>query len=917
MEGQKSAKLLLRRATSGAVVVVGTDGAVGEVFSPDLDAEYARNWGPPSHRMHDDRLTESNNFVMLPPSPTGVSYGAASHPLNDVGEHSHPSGNHHPPSPLVKTLSVRLKKKDEQLATTEGRLQELHDYQLKQPVWRIYRGMCQFRFGYFSFLVMMMLVMFSFTFLMEIFFAIFLPSAKYDDNYYLRAACFLVTLPVVVFVLSYLFEESTRLFLDSIDKKEGSLPKFRLSLAVVIHYVRHRSEFTAMETDDAREEPATGEARRRKASTFPSVLLSETDDPFNDTVMEKKDEEDEAKMRELQKIADATAKAEALKEAARMAHPERSEASERARRRWKRAKAAVKSILLLAKVQDHGPPIDLSTFLIVDFICPVVFEVVTLLPTLVTFATSLSLTKSFEIYIEAGFWCCGVYLAIWIVTHFWSSRNAKMRILVSNYRRNRRFIQRAMMKLERNQRSESLWLLDVGFRFHHHIHKTVFEPVTTCCKKKNKERRHSLEEGMMPVVTEGTNPMIVAERETMHQRLTTAKSKWHDRNPWNSLSYGVRAIILLVLIIASALVSLESFLVGWPLMGVCLIGLSIVIQRRFPQIFGSMFRSFVTSFVVMSLVFFSSTFLIGTFVTGSDLDLGTYTNTSTTRDIVPLTDSAVYPVCSIDYGGMSMLDFALIADAAYGSTTELHKSLLGNRFNGTDLGDWKYVTRNNVSSDDQVWFELYFESVNMTVIAVRGTASAQDALEDMHFWFGITIMQVVNIIVPFLRQLPRDFVARFLSMSMLTSIMPSPIYQNLLDHAAAVKARVGGNLVITGHSLGGAMAAMVGAKTQSRAVSFSGPGLLYSRDRFGLNDREIKDYVLTIKPRKDIVPRVDELGGLVQDIRCKRSTLMGCHSTFTHICELYLSCGDHLKRNWFNQTECIEYNELADPAETE
>lgn len=910
MEGQKSAKLLLRRGTSGAVVVVGTDGAVGEVFSPDLDAEYARNWGPTPHRMHDDRLTESNNFVMLPPSPTGVTYGTAAHPLNDAGEHSHHhNGNHHPPSPLVKTLSVRLKKKDAMLATTEGRLQELHDYQLNQPVWRIYRGMCQFRFGYFSFLVMMMLVMFSFTFLMEIFFAIFLPSAKYDDNYYLRAACFLVTLPVVVFVLSYLFEESTRFFLDSVDKKEGSLPKFRLSLAVVIHYVRHRTEFKAMEAEDARENLAAGEARRRK-NTVQAMLLSETDDPFNDTVME--DEEVEAKLREQKKIDEATAKAEALKEIERMAHPERSESSERARRRWKRAKAAVKSILLLAKVQDHGPPIDLSTFLIVDFICPVLFEIVTLLPTIVTFAASLSLTKSFEMYIEAGFWCCAVYLAIWIVTHFWSSRNAKMRILVSNYRRNRRFIQRAMMKLERNQRSESLWLLDVGFRFHHHIHKTVFEPVTTCCKKK--ERRHSLEEGMVDPINEDTNG---TERETVHQRLTVAKSKWHARNPWNSWSYSVRAVILLVLVIASALVSLKSFLVGWPLMGVCLIGLSIVIQRRFPQIFGRMFRSFVTSFVVMSLVFFSSTFLIGTFVTGSDLDLGTYTNTSTTKDIVPLTDSSVYPVCSIDYNGMSMLDFALIADAAYGSTTELHKSLLGNRFNGTDLGDWNYVTRNNISSDDQVWFELYFKSINMTVIGVRGTASAQDALEDMHFWFGITIMQVVNIIVPFLKQLPRDFVARFLSMQMLTSIMPSPIYQNLLDHAVAVKARVGDNLVITGHSLGGAMAAMVGAKTQSRAVSFSGPGLLYSRDRFGLTDREIKDYVLTIKPRKDIVPRVDELGGLVQDIRCKRTTLMGCHSTFTHICELYLSCGDHLKRNWINQTECIEYNELADPAETE
>jgi pimeloyl-ACP methyl ester carboxylesterase len=139
------------------------------------------------------------------------------------------------------------------------------------------------------------------------------------------------------------------------------------------------------------------------------------------------------------------------------------------------------------------------------------------------------------------------------------------------------------------------------------------------------------------------------------------------------------------------------------------------------------------------------------------------------------------------------------------------------------------------------------------------------------------------------------------------------VYTDLLDYVVDVRAAKGGeNLVLTGHSLGGAIAAMAGAKTKTRAVSFSGPGLLYSLGRFDIEAQDVRDYVLTMKPRKDIVPQVDELGGMVQEIRCKHSSPMSCHSTTTHLCELYFSCGDVRGRNWNSTELCIEYGELAD-----
>ncbi|KAI9920695.1 hypothetical protein PsorP6_002581 [Peronosclerospora sorghi] len=852
--------------------------------------------------------------------------------------------------------------RDVHMATHAERRAELQKLSNEGGEWTLYRTLCQFRLGYFSFLVHMCILMFSVTFLMEIFFAIFLPSARGDPYFTVRSILLLAILPFVLIFLSYCFEESSRLFLDAIDSKEGSLANFRLSLCVCIHYLRHRREMPDDRLDRERFDAFRGSDEDHEAwarfvswiTAGPRYLLGTiyTDDPFDDT---NKESEDEMRYelellfhRQQSEESDYKHDTRFLRHHSSNHSSESSDESKTPSTRWKRACQAASTTVKFNSTHFDGPPLDFSTLVITDVFCPFVFELITLWTFMVSLISTMSPLAAFLDYVQCGFYMQAFYLGCWMICHFCSARNRKMREFVSNYRRRYREMQRQLLEMENEKRAEHLWLVSIGFRAVEQFQTCFFTLVEAifefggrvrekCCGGTSTEgfmtsETQSLQSGNAAqytqvqsnsvMLTEGTCDPAVDAIETDEalegkQRLHKFGEHMRQLNVWSKFSYDRRLRILCPIVILSAIISFYAFYVGWGIMGVCLILLGDTIQAKFPQIFGLTFKSFITIFVIFSFIFFSSTWAIGTFVHGGDFfvypptatphfSLATSFGVKSTSP-VHWTNVAEYPVCKLDIKSLSIVDFALIADAIYGWNTAVQVKSFTERFNGTELGDWIYVTRNNEAADHQVWAELYFPTINMTVIAVRGTATATDALEDLHYWFGVSIMQAANIFIPFLKQLPSQFVVKMLSMHFFQAIMPPPVYSQLLNHVNVVRKRVGDRLVLTGHSLGGAMAAMVGAKTHTPAVSFSGPGLLYTRGRFNVDDESIRDYVLTIKPRRDIVPQVDELGGMVQEIECRRDNPLACHSTITHMCELYAACGDKRERDWSKATQCEEY----------
>merc|ERR1712007_338589 len=75
------------------------------------------------------------------------------------------------------------------------------------------------------------------------------------------------------------------------------------------------------------------------------------------------------------------------------------------------------------------------------------------------------------------------------------------------------------------------------------------------------------------------------------------------------------------------------------------------------------------------------------------------------------------------------------------------------------------------------------------------------------------------------------------------------------------------NYILTGHSMGGAIAGIVAARLDIQGVLFHPMGQLYSTVRYNFSSRTVMRRIVTVKVRGDPISMVDKQGGLIQTIR--------------------------------------------------
>jgi hypothetical protein len=237
------------------------------------------------------------------------------------------------------------------------------------------------------------------------------------------------------------------------------------------------------------------------------------------------------------------------------------------------------------------------------------------------------------------------------------------------------------------------------------------------------------------------------------------------------------------------------------------------------------------------------------------------------------------------------------------------------------------------------YIEIYSPSLNTVILALRGTDIGRfhDFMEDIklyaepvifsllssvfvtiRFWSGETMSSMVKLLCEFntffglqsesnyyrpLAERVREVASR-----PYTAVTPSKRHQ-LRGQDANTKPPA---VVLTGHSLGGGLARIVGTLTHKPSVTFSPPGLGVSYKKYSLmvgSEEEMEEVLsskgamhdksMAVVTEFDWVSQIDRQVGLVQQILCDKfnvAHLNACHLMEETLCHLVNHCGDQYGR---------------------
>lgn len=225
-------------------------------------------------------------------------------------------------------------------------------------------------------------------------------------------------------------------------------------------------------------------------------------------------------------------------------------------------------------------------------------------------------------------------------------------------------------------------------------------------------------------------------------------------------------------------------------------------------------------------------------------------------------------------------------------------------------------------------FEVYSARLNVSVVVVRGTdvLRPRDMVEDAALFAESALMSVLRLF-PTVRLWSHKFESMVIGQFFQEALAPfglqydssSSYYAPLVRYVEGVHDR---HVVMTGHSLGGGLAHIVGSFTERPSVAFSPPGVLELRRKLHyegerLHQHHILHRAVAIMPQLDPVPLIGAQAGLVQKIRCTHPFgVLGCHMVERSICELLDSCGDHRGRFTGCQTRYTTNDQWARMAAT-
>ena len=265
--------------------------------------------------------------------------------------------------------------------------------------------------------------------------------------------------------------------------------------------------------------------------------------------------------------------------------------------------------------------------------------------------------------------------------------------------------------------------------------------------------------------------------------------------------------------------------------------------------------------------------------------------------------------------------FSTLSYMRHGSTSFSSMFAFYKQYHVDAGTDWEvvfssYTTDATAASTSQPAFHhIRSRTRNTSVISIRGTdqSSASDFLQNALIFSETFIFSAITTFVPgssllsdsVVKDLIRaasSFHSWLLSAHAADGGHPDPTHRYDAAIANYVLAFLGStcadpsnaacreSFVLTGHSLGGTLAQIVGAKHRLAAVAFSSPGIVLLERKYGIGREDLDAYVTNIVVSNDFFPNIGKLGGTVHHVACEETRADVCHAIELQTIRQFTNC---------------------------